>query len=351
MAALQIVEAWNGPGRRDGDITQVVPSDNGAHPSTDKHAFEHWYFDAHLDDGRIVVAMLQTRELVHRKPGVEIHVYSADGERREAIKQYSDAELTVSAERCDVQVGRSFAKVTGEEDGLPVYHVSVAEDDLAFDLTFTAEVPPWMPGRGQTSYNDREFFAWVVGAPRARVAGTVTVDGVTTEVAGRGYHDHNWGVGDMKRIISKWYWGRLYTDDFSLVYAMVQTQKKYGEHWSQPVMIAMGREVVLSNGEVEMTEGPAVYDAVADRTYPSWLRIQAADSLDLTLTVREIVHAHNLLEDIPIASSKLVKPIVNWLVGRPGYFRFRSDFTMTVTIDGEQYDRSGTTLHEMVALT
>ncbi len=78
MAALQIVEAWNGPGRRDGEITTVAPSDNGAHPSTDKHAFEHWYFDAHLDDGRIVVAMLQTRELVHRKPGVEIHVYSPD---------------------------------------------------------------------------------------------------------------------------------------------------------------------------------------------------------------------------------------------------------------------------------
>lgn len=351
MPALQIVEAWNGPGRRDGDITTVEPRDNAAHPSTDKQAFEHWYFDAHLDDGRIVVAMLQTRELVHRKPGVEIHIYNSDGERREAARQYTDADLSVSPERCDVRVGRSFARLTGEQGGLPVYQVAVAEDDLAFDLTFTAEVPPWMPGRGQTSYNDREFFAWVVGAPRASVVGTVTVDGVTTQVTGRGYHDHNWGVGDMKRIIAKWYWGRLYTEDFSLVYAMVHTQKKYGSHWSQPVMIAQGREVVLSNGEVEMTEGPTVFDAVADRTYPSWLRIRVPGALDLTLTVREIVHAHNLLEDIPLAASRLVKPIVNRLVGHPGYFRFRSDFIMTVSLDGEQYERSGSTLHEMVALT
>ena len=86
---LQIIEAWNGPGRRDGEITAVEAADNGAHPSTDKHAFEHWYFDAHLDDGRIVVAMIQTRELVHRKPGVEIHVYSADGKRREASRSYT----------------------------------------------------------------------------------------------------------------------------------------------------------------------------------------------------------------------------------------------------------------------
>ncbi len=351
MPALQIVEAWNGPGRRDGEITVVGPKDNAAHPSSEKHAFEHWYFDAHLDDGRIVVAMVQTRELVHRRPGVEIHIYSPDGQRREEIRQYRDSDLTVSEERCDVRVAHNTARLVGEDEGKPIYRVAVSEGGLGFDLTFTALIPPWMPGRGRTSYNDREFFAWVVGAPRASVAGTVTVDGVTTEVTGRGYHDHNWGVGDMKRVIDKWYWGRLYTDDFSLVYAMVHTQKRYGAHWSQPVMIARDDRIVLSNGEVEMTEGPAVFDPVADRTYPSWLRIRVPGSLDLTLTVRDIVHAHNLLEDVPLASSALVKPIVNRLIGHPGYFRFRSDFTMTVTVDGEEYVRTGTTLHEMVALT
>jgi len=132
---------------------------------------------------------------------------------------------------------------------------------------------------------------------------------------------------------------------------MVHTQKKYGAHWSQPVMIARDDRIVLSNGEVEMTEGPAVFDPVADRTYPSLLQIRVPGSLDLTLTVRDIVHAHNLLEDVPLASSALVKPIVNRLIGHPGYFRFRSDFTMTVTVDGEEYVRTGTTLHEMVALT
>ena len=81
------------------------------------------------------------------------------------------------------------------------------------------------------------------------------------------------------------------------------------------------------------------------------LRIRVPGSLDLTLTVRDIVHAHNLLEDVPLASTALLKPLVNRLVGRPGYFRFRSDFTMTVTIDSEEYVRTGTTLHEMVALT
>ena len=340
--SLNIVEAWNGPGRRDGHLTDVVPADNAAHLDSDKQAFEHWYFDAHLDDGRIVVVMLQSRELVRRRPGVEIHLYSPDGQRRESNRHHSDAELSVSTEKVDVAIAHHSAVLVDEVDGLPVYRVKAEQDGIGVDLTFHAEVPPWMPGRGRTSYTDREYFAWCVGAPRARVEGTVSVDGRA---------DHNWGVGDMKRIISKWYWGRLYTDEISLVYAMVQTTGRYGSHWSQPIMVARGREVVLSEGEVDITEGPAVFDAVADRSYPSFLRLEVPGKIDLTLTVREIVHAHDLLSDVPVVGRPPLNKLVKKAVGHPGYFRFRSDFDLTVTIDGRQETHTGQTLHEMVALS
>lgn len=38
------------------------------------------------------------------------------------------------------------------------------------------------------------------------------------------------------------------------------------------------------------------------------------------------------------------------MVGRPGYFRFNSDFSLHVELGRESFDRSGKTLHEMVAL-
>ncbi len=349
--SLNIIEAWNGPGRRDGHLTDVAPADNAAHLDSDKQAFEHWYFDAHLDDGRIVVVMLQSRELVRRRPGVEIHLYTPDGQRRESNRHHSDAELRVSTEKVDVTIAHHSAVLVDEVEGLPVYRVRAEQDGIGVDLTFHAEVPPWMPGRGRTSYTDREYFAWCVGAPRARVEGTVSVDGRAEQVSGRGYHDHNWGVGDMKRIISKWYWGRLYTDEISLVYAMVQTTERYGSHWSQPIMVARGREVVLSEGEVEITEGPTVFSPVADRAYPSFLRLAVPGKIDLTLTVREIVHAHDLLSDVPVVGRAPLNKLVKTVVGHPGYFRFRSDFDLTVTIDGRQETHTGQTLHEMVALS
>ncbi|KJF25312.1 hypothetical protein C7T36_15815 [Rhodococcus sp. AD45-ID] len=350
MTTMNIVEAWNGPGRKDGEITRTHPSDNGAHPSDNKFAFEHWYFDAHLDSGHIVVAMLQLRELVNRKPGIEIHIYSPDGTRREVVKPYSSADVSASTDKCDVRIGPNSAVAEFDSGDLPVHRVHLEEEDIVFDLEFRNDVPSWMPGRGQTTYGDTEFFAWVVGAPRASVTGTVTIGGATLDARGRGYHDHNWGVGDMKRIIDRWYWGRLYVDDFSLVYATVHTQKKYGEHWSLPLMLARGSSVVLSNGELEMTEGPTVFHDVANRSFPSTLRLHIPGSVDLTLTVREVVHAHDFLADVPVARTRLVKPVLNRLLGRPGYFRFRSDFVLKVTIDGEMIERTGSTLHEMVAL-
>ncbi|WP_235026536.1 hypothetical protein [Dietzia lutea] len=133
---------------------------------------------------------------------------------------------------------------------------------------------------------------------------------------------------------------------------MVQTTGRYGSHWSQPIMVARGREVLLSEGEVEITEGPAVFNPVADRSHPAFLRLQVPDSIDLTLTVRDIVHAHDLLSEIPLAGRPPLSTLAKKIVGRPGYFRFRSDFELTLTTtDGREERHTGRTLHEMVALS
>ncbi len=61
MSTTDIIEAWNGPGRRDGELTAVEPRHNALHPAASKLAFEHWYFDARLDTGHVVVGFLTKR--------------------------------------------------------------------------------------------------------------------------------------------------------------------------------------------------------------------------------------------------------------------------------------------------
>jgi hypothetical protein len=349
-----IVEAWNGPGHRDDALTVVEPWHNALHPASSKLAFEHWYFDAHLDSGHVVIGFLIKRrpeDLPTARPWVELIVYYPDGTRRQVSKRYPRAAASFSTENCAVRIGANHAHTEYPADGLPVQHLRLAEDGIEFDLRFDNEIPSWMPGKGETRFGRKDSFGWVVGAPRARVSGSITIDGTTMPASGRGYADHNWGVGDMKKIIDRWHWGRLYVEDYSLLYATVLTQQKYGAHEIRPLMLAHHDEIILSTGEVTLTEGPREFHPAANRDYPTWLHLHVPDQLDLHLTVDKVIHAHDLIDDIPIARTRFVKPLVYRLVGHPGYFRFDSTFELEIVTELGTVRRTGSTLHEMVALT
>lgn len=345
-----IVEAWNGPGPKDAVLTDVQPSDHGLHASTSKLAFEHWYFDARLDTGHTVVGFVTKRrpeEAPWAKPSVELLVYSPDGTKLQVRKSYPKAESSFAADDVDAQVGPNKCWVD-RSGPLPVQHVFLAEDGVVFDLQFHNELPSWMPGRGETHYNAKEHFGWVVAAPRARVTGTVRIGEQVIDASGIGYADHNWGAGDMKRIIERWHWGRLYLPDYSFIYANVMTQKRFGHHRSQPVMLAKDDQILLSTGEVELTEGPLVFHEGANREYPTWIALSSPGAFDLRLDVERIIDSQDLLDEVPVV--RRIKPLVRTLVGRPGYFRFDSRFELTVHEDGGTVTRTGHTLHEMVAL-
>lgn len=345
--AKSIHETWPDGGRKDVHIIPVKPSENGIHPSKDKHYVEHWYFDARLDNGYVVVGFFWASEMMTHKPGVELHIYKPSGEKVSVVKSYPQSDFSAKEEICDVWVGKNHAHgIYPEDGGLPTYTFHISEGDLACDLTFRSEIQGWKPGGGKTFYDDMGFFAWVVAVPRAKVSGTIKIEGQEMAVKGIGYHDHNWETADLKRIISHWYWGRLYTKDFTLLYAYVKTNGKFNHASSTPLMLAYKDKIIYSTGEMKLTEGAMLFNAKADRTYPESLTIETPDNLSLKLNVKEIIDAQDLLE----GKNRLLKWTVNKLIGHPGWFRFHSSFKLHVEIDGVSYDRSGETLHEMVAL-
>ncbi len=238
-----------------------------------------------------------------------------------------------------------------EETGLPVHRLFISEGGLEADLTFRSEVPGWKPGEGRTEYGDLGYFFWAVPAPRARVEGSVRIGQELIEARGTGYHDHNVITADARRIISYWYWGRLYTDDITLLYAYVRTRKRFGGVASSPLMLACRDEVVLSTGEVAVRDSEFTHNRTAHRDYPRRLEVEVPGRVSLALQVREVIDAHDLLEDLPKAvSNPLTRPILRRLAGRPGWFRFASDFRLSVRHRGMALEEQGITLHEMVAL-
>lgn len=199
---------------------------------------------------------------------------------------------------------------------------------------------------------DRELFPRKPGVElrRAPGSGSVRIGNMTLDATGCGTPDHNRGIGDMKSIVDRWYWGRLHAGDLTLVSAAVLTTGQYAAIWATPLMSAIGGRVVLSTGEVSVTAGPPVFDRAANRDYPTWLHLRSEDTVDLTLDVRDVIHAHDPLADVPVTRNRPVKPIINRFLARPGCSA--SDRTTLSLSDskGLTHQRTGSTLHEMVAL-
>jgi predicted secreted hydrolase len=87
------------------------------------------------------------------------------------------------------------------------------------NLTYSRQIPGWKQNGTGYLYDDGEKkHGWVIAAPRSNVTGTIHIDGTDIPVTGRGYHDKNWGNANIDDCFSGWYWGRLYSPDFTLIY-------------------------------------------------------------------------------------------------------------------------------------
>jgi hypothetical protein len=351
MKIEPVIDEWTGPGEKDGTIVPVTPEENAVHHVESKFYGEWWYFDARLDDGHVVVGFIQASELLSRKPGIELYIYKPSGEKLSVVKKFPSSALRASLEKCDAWVGENHCYAEFPEDGgLPTHYFHISEGGMEADLTFLSELPGWKPGKGLARYGDRGYFSWVVPVPRSSVTGTVKFEGRTLQAEGIAYHDHNVVTADMRRILSFWYWGRLYTDDFTLLYAFIKTKKRFGNVATKPLMLAYKDKIILSTGEWVVKDGGFIFNEIANRDYPSTLSIEVPNQLSLQFKVKRIIDCNDLLTEMnPI----IMNPATRWVINRfmrPGWFRFESDFDLKVEHEGQTFKRTGTTLHEMVAL-
>ena len=68
---------------------------------------------------------------------------------------------------------------------------------------------------------------WVLSVPKAEVLGVLDIKSLASgkrevlQFRGRGYHDHNLGIVPMYESIDRWYWGRVFSEHYDLIYYVV----------------------------------------------------------------------------------------------------------------------------------
>ena len=313
-------------------IPQWQDTDDTLHLYDNPEYYEWWYFDARFDNGYSCVATFHWRNpfTFPHIPTIQVFIYTPGGKKHIGMAAMDIKECSSSSEKCDVRMGANYARQEGN-----TYTISMRAKKFGVDLTYSREVQGWKQNGTGYLYDDGEKKqGWVIAAPRSEVQGTIHIDGTDIPVTGRGYHDKNWGNANIDDCFRGWYWGRLYSPDYTLIY-----------YWLFPVD----------------TEKPII-----SRLFLARRNVPTLISSDYTFAVEKVETCEPTGKDIPmkiilrsregcatefkcemVTTSVLERDhLPNKSARDQFHWRFLGDFKIETTIDGQSNRDSGKAIHE-----
>jgi len=216
--------------------------------------YEWWYFDAEdiAQDIQIVAILFEgfvfhpgylraydryryrlTRHappIPSQFPCAYLVVYEKGRLISQLMSQYPAEEFCASADFPSVQIGpNQFRTEEGllrvQMMGIP-WHLTLfgpkrsPDEQLKVDLRFTPEF--------NHSPHERTFLSqrlsgtehhWVIANPLCQVEGHIEMpDRPPIQFRGRGYHDHNYGLGPLGPGLRRWMWGRVLLEDAAVMF-------------------------------------------------------------------------------------------------------------------------------------
>jgi len=235
----------------------IVPREDGRRTTPSPENFEWWYFDGLLDDGTVLVVWFGDNWLYgSHKRAVNIEL-TLPGQSTRRIRRTFDEPGAFSTTGADIAIGPHTFK--GDLDTYRIHVDANETGGLGCDLVLHRRVPSYRPATGYMSAG-KHYFAWLAAVPEGKVSGTITVDKVTREVSGSGYHDHNWGNVSPAALFDGWWWGRGRTGERTVIASVLHVKPAWGGHRLPILFIGDEKRIELSalGNDVTAVEGPAV---------------------------------------------------------------------------------------------
>lgn len=300
--------------------------DDAQHVSQVPEYFEWWYFDISLPDDGALAIIFHLTDLINpfeKSGSINVAYFRPGKPKLNIFKRYAPENIIASKERCDVRIGANSCKV--DDDGN--YTLVIKEEEIRVNLSFKTLVSGWKPGDGLIKFgNATRFFGWAVPQPRADVFGTIDIDGLSETLKGIGYHDHNWGTVSLMETLNAWSWGRIYTDDFTLVFADMHFAPKYHSLRPMIFMLAYQNKKIIS-GFLDNSEA---LDDRSDFIYKSDQEIRPEGmtfswsgnlgSFEFILRTKQVLEQADLLRD----RSYFIRKGIEKMVAQPRYIRFNT---------------------------
>jgi len=227
------------PGRR-----LAFPADHGAHPD---FRTEWWYATGWLTlpDG----SPLGFQSTFFRvRTGIGEDSESAFAPRQLILAHAALADPVLGRLRHDeraARVGFGLAGFATGETGAWIgdwrfgqragrYHAEVRSKDFAYALNLVPDGPPLLNGEAGFSVKarDRRHASHYYSRPQLAVDGSVTENGMSHEVTGRAWLDHEWSSELLPAGAQGWDWIGINLDDGSALMAFRLRDADHGTLWS-----------------------------------------------------------------------------------------------------------------------
>lgn len=318
---------------------EIEVREDGRRTPKSSDYFEWWYFDGLLDDGTVVVVWFGDNWFYgSHKRAVNIQLTPPDKPTRQIMRTFDDPGV-FSSDHADVQIGPHSFK--GDLETYTIRVDAAETGGVGCDLVVRRRVASYRPATGYIKAGD-SFFAWLVAVPEGAVTGTLTADGVTRQVTGSGYHDHNWGNVSPADLFDNWWWGRGRSGDYTIIASDIHGKAAVGGTRIPLFFVADNRQVQANayGSDVSAAEGSAVRhpDPKHERPIGSGVSFTTADETRAEFKISDrLLTSSNLLAN----RSFFIRTAAAVMSKKPWYSRFVSPITLKLS-GGSPHEGEGT---------
>jgi hypothetical protein len=305
---------------------EIEVREDGRRTPISSDYFEWWYFDGLLDDGTVVVVWFGDNWLYgSHKRAVNIELTPPGKLTRRIVRTFDDPGA-FARDQANIQIGPHSFK-----GNLQTYaiHVDATEaSGVGCDLALRRRVASYRPATGYIKADDK-FFAWLVAVPEGAVTGTLTADGVTRQVKGSGYHDHNWGNVSPADLFDNWWWGRGRSGDHTIIASDIHGKAAVGGTQIPLFFVADDHRVQVNayGSDVSAVESSPVPhpDPKHERPIDAAVSFATADGSQAEFRISDrLLTSSSLLSD----QSFIKRTVAAIMSIKPWYTRFVSPITL-----------------------
>ncbi len=328
----------------------IVQSDDAWHPLEDPNYIEWWYFDLMNQDGSIIRGQFYISGDVSRprrvRTGVRASYVRTDGTELLIDEKLPYLSFKSSTEACSVEIGSNFMR--GDISHCEL-HIENGEKSLDLELDAAVEGI-----KSHACFGDEtKCMHWVVPQPRGKAKGTFKTKGETLSIEGVGYRDHNWLNFSPLGVIAYWDWGRVYDEEYTIIFADIVTSKKFDNARIKPLIIYDTGKLLYMTSETNkwsLIKTDMRFDPTAQMELPQTHLVNLQDedlSLEMDLRLEKVFQKIDPLSDF----NPLVRFLIRTFKAKPSITSFYSIGSGKLTLPGQEKAITCTAVHELVRNT